>query len=79
MDDLTFEAALAELETTVRRLEDGALSLDEALALYERGVALARLCGQRLDAAELRIQQLDAAEPADDDSADAAWEGEEPF
>ncbi len=58
MDSLSFEEAYAELETTVQRLEDGALPLEEALALYERGVLLAQLCAERLATAELRIQEL---------------------
>ncbi|MFN8473565.1 MAG: exodeoxyribonuclease VII small subunit [Anaerolineae bacterium] len=66
----SFEAAFAELEATVRRLEEGNLPLAEALALYERGVHLSERCRQYLDAAELRIQQLSAREEdADDEEA----------
>ena len=64
-----FEAAFAELEATVRRLEEGNLPLAEALALYERGVLLSERCRAYLDAAELRIQQL--AEQPDEDQDDA--------
>ncbi|MFZ5915417.1 MAG: exodeoxyribonuclease VII small subunit [Chloroflexota bacterium] len=53
-----FEAAFQELEAVVRRLEDGELTLDEAIALFERGQALARLCNDRLEQAELRVKQL---------------------
>lgn len=56
--DLSFEEAFQELEETVRRLEAGGLSLDEAIALYERGQELAELCGARLQEAELRIDRL---------------------
>jgi exodeoxyribonuclease VII small subunit len=56
--DLTFEEAFRELEGVVQRLEAGDLSLEEALALYERGITLARQCGGQLDAAELRVRQL---------------------
>lgn len=59
-DQLTFEQAFAELEDIVNRLESGELSLEESVALYERGQKLARLCGAMLDAAELRVQQLAA-------------------
>ena len=59
----SFESAFAELEEVVRRLEEGELSLEEAISLYERGQALARFCQARLDQAELRVTQL-AAEPA---------------
>ncbi|RME32873.1 MAG: exodeoxyribonuclease VII small subunit [Thermoflexia bacterium] len=55
---MTFEEAFAELEEVVRRLEAGGLSLEESLALYERGRLLAAYCSQKLDEAELRVQQL---------------------
>jgi exodeoxyribonuclease VII small subunit len=54
----TFEQLFTELETTIQALEAGNVSLDEALALYERGMALAKECGELLDRAELRIQEL---------------------
>ena len=54
----TFEVARAELEQVVRRLEDGNTSLDEALALWERGEQLHALCRARLDAAEARVAEL---------------------
>ena len=53
-----FEAKLATLEATVRRLESGEVSLEEALALFEEGVALARGCHALLDAAEERVAAL---------------------
>ena len=53
-----FEAAIAELETVVRKLEDGDLPLEQSLALYERGVALSRFCHARLEEAERRIDIL---------------------
>jgi exodeoxyribonuclease VII small subunit len=56
--ELTFEAAFQELEETVRRLEDGELTLDEAIALFERGQVLARLCDEKLERAKLRVNQL---------------------
>lgn len=56
--DLTFEAAFQELEETVQRLENGNLTLDEAIALFERGQALAQLCDKKLAQAELRVSQL---------------------
>jgi exodeoxyribonuclease VII small subunit len=54
-----FEAAIAELESTVKRLEEGDLSLEQALELYERGVQLSRYCHARLEEAERRIEILD--------------------
>ncbi len=59
-----FDETLGQLEATVAALEGGELPLDEALALFERGMRLAQTCQQVLDAAELRIQQL-VAEEAD--------------
>jgi exodeoxyribonuclease VII small subunit len=53
-----FEAAIAELETIVKKLEEGDLPLEQSLALYERGVQLSRFCHARLEAAERRIEIL---------------------
>ena len=53
-----FEAAIAELESIVKKLEEGDLALEQSLALYERGVQLSRFCHARLEAAERRIEIL---------------------
>ena len=58
VEQLSFEAARDELEQVVQRLEDGSTSLEEALALWERGEALYRACRTRLEAAEARIEKL---------------------
>jgi len=55
---LTFEQAFAELEESVRKLESGGLTLEESLALFERGQALAARCNEQLDTAELKIKQI---------------------
>ena len=55
----SFEESLAALEGVVEKLESGELPLEQALAAFETGVALARRCGSRLDAAELRIKKLE--------------------
>jgi exodeoxyribonuclease VII small subunit len=52
------EQALSELDRILRELEDGTTSLDDALARYERGVTLLRLCYGQLKDAEQKIQQL---------------------
>ena len=57
-ETLTFEQAFAELEETVRKLEAGGLTLEESLALFERGQALAARCSTQLDEAELKVRQL---------------------
>lgn len=54
----SFEALFSELEATVAKLEAGELSLDESLALFRRGMELAKKCGEMLDKAELRIKEL---------------------
>lgn len=53
-----FEAALAELEAIVQRLEQGEIPLEESLRQYERGVALTRSCQQALQQAEEKIRVL---------------------
>ncbi len=65
VDQLTFEAALAELQTIIEALEGEQSSLDEATALYERGQALVKRCGELLDRAELRVRQLSGTELED--------------
>jgi len=56
--ELSFEQAFEELEQIVRRLEEGQLSLDDSLALFERGQSLAARCGVLLETAELKIKKL---------------------
>lgn len=53
-----FEQMIAELETIVQQLEQGDLSLDDALAQFERGIALTRASQQQLQAAEQKVQIL---------------------
>ena len=57
-DLLDYEAALARLDEVLQRLEDGKVALEEAIALYERGVKLVRRCSTLLAGAERRITQL---------------------
>jgi exodeoxyribonuclease VII small subunit len=54
----SFEAAEKELATIVDRLERGEASLDEAIALWERGEQLYRFCLERLDAAQGKVEEL---------------------
>jgi exodeoxyribonuclease VII small subunit len=54
----SFEAALEALEAIVDRLEGGDLSLEDALAAFERGVELSRRCAKQLEAAERRVEIL---------------------
>jgi exodeoxyribonuclease VII small subunit len=58
ISDLTYEQAFSELEQIVSDLESDERSLENALALFERGQALARYCARLLDQAELKVQQI---------------------
>ena len=62
VETLSFEKAYQELEVTVQKLEEGNLTLEEAISTYERGVYLAQRCGDALDAAELQVQKLTLVE-----------------
>lgn len=55
----TYEAALAELEQLVARIESGQLPLEELLAGYQRGAQLLQFCRDRLQAVENQIKVLD--------------------
>ena len=60
---LSFERAIEELKSIVKRLEDGRVPLEESVTIYERGEALKRRCEDLLRQAEARVQKitLDAA------------------
>ena len=58
MPEQKFEEALQKLESIVKRLEDGNLSLEESLKSFEEGVRLSRFCGSKLDEAEKRVEIL---------------------
>ena len=84
-EDLSFEGALEQLETTVGRLEEGEMPLEEALELFEKGVHLSRKCTTTLEAAERRIEILvadreeGATESFDlqDDFEDEDWDDDD--
>jgi exodeoxyribonuclease VII small subunit len=58
VSELTFETAQRELEQVLERLERGEASLDEAIALWERGEELLRFCLTRLETAEGKVEEL---------------------
>jgi exodeoxyribonuclease VII small subunit len=57
-EDTSFEALQRELEEIVTRLERGDVAVDDAIALFRRGEELFRACVARLEAAELRVEEL---------------------
>jgi exodeoxyribonuclease VII small subunit len=64
---LTFERAIEELETIVKRLEDGKVPLEESVTIYERGEALKKRCEELLRQAEARVDKIttdSAGQPA---------------
>ncbi len=58
--DLSYEAALRELENLVSSMESGQMPLDELLSGYQRGAALLKLCRDKLAVVEQQIKQVDA-------------------
>ncbi len=57
-NEITFEEAISELQSVVERLEAGKVALEDSLALYERGVALVKICNERLDTAQQRVSAV---------------------
>lgn len=66
-----FEQTLAQLEVLVSRMEDGQLSLEEALSAFETGIKLTRECQQALQQAELKVQMLTRADAEPEAFTDA--------
>ncbi len=62
MEKMTYEKAVARLEEIVDKLENGNLSLEEMMKLYEEGTSLAAKCSKSLDAAQLKITELSSGE-----------------
>ena len=58
VEELSFEQAMAELETVVTQLERGDVALDNSIALYERGAALKAHCEAKLKAAEEKVAAI---------------------
>ena len=64
VDDLNYETAFGELQEVVASLEGEPESLEEAMALFERGQALVQRCTQLLEQAELKVKELSTAREA---------------
>lgn len=62
MNELSYEEAYEKLEDAVNALQDGRMSLEQALQHYEEGMKLAHYCNEILQKAELRVQQLSSDE-----------------
>ena len=62
VSEMTFEEAMAALEQVVNQLERGEVALEESIALYERGAALKKHCGDKLAAAEAKVELIRAQE-----------------
>jgi exodeoxyribonuclease VII small subunit len=58
IEKLSFEEALGELESLVRRLEEGKCPLDEAIKTFERGIGLKNHCDTKLKNARLKVEQI---------------------
>ena len=58
MERITFEEALNKLESIVGKLEEGSVTLEESVNLYEEGLKLSKFCSWILDSAELRIEKV---------------------
>jgi exodeoxyribonuclease VII small subunit len=56
--EMSFEAALEELETIVRQLEDGKSALDDAISAYQRGAALKKHCQAKLRQAQMKVDKI---------------------
>ena len=71
VEELTYEEALAELESIVTALEGEQNPLEESIKLFERGQALVQRCGEMLEAAELKVKLVSGGEviPFEDESA----------
>lgn len=57
----SFEEALKQLESIVAKLEDDSITLEESVKLYEEGIRLSKFCSEILNQAELRIEEVNAA------------------
>lgn len=76
-ENLSFEAAMEELEDVTARLESGGIALEEMLQLTRRGLALADFCDAKLDSAQQILEQLTANEQGELVGEPFAWQSDE--
>ena len=55
---ISFEEALAELESIVQKLESGQIKLEEAVAAYEKGIQMQKICEEKLKSAQMKVEKL---------------------
>ncbi len=58
---ISFEEALAQLESIVRELESGKIKLDDAVSAYEKATALKKFCEDKLKSAQLKVEKINIA------------------
>lgn len=66
-EKMDFESSLAELESLVKTMEEGKMTLEESLAAYERGITLTKHCQSVLEDAKRRITEIQNSETPGDD------------
>lgn len=59
IEKMTFETAMAELESIVSDLENGSIELEESIEKYQRGIQLKKHCDQKLKEANMKIDQIE--------------------
>ncbi len=69
---ISFEAAMEQLEDTVKQLESGSMTLDESIAAFEKAVSLVKICNRKLEGAERKVRIL--VEGADGVVTDESFE-----
>ena len=63
LDKMSFEEAMTELEKLVESLDKGEVSLDEAIAAYDRGSQLKDYCQKKLNEAKMKVETIQASDP----------------
>ena len=71
LKNLSFEEAFAHLDDAVGKLEEGGLSLEESIAVFERAMALVDHCRKELDQAELKVSKLSAQSAQEEEPAES--------
>ena len=77
VDEMSFEAALVELDGVTQKLEDGGTSLEESLRLLERGQSLAAHCDALLEKAESTLEQLVLTRDGELETRPLEWNDED--